>query len=71
MTASRNLVWILAVLAALLVGGLAGVWLGGEMEQDVLADVFARADLTADCRAQIGRSMQQLIDDYEGSDLGP
>lgn len=68
---TKNLGWSLAVAGALLLGGLAGVWIGGEMEQDALADVFARADLTVDCRAQVARSMQEIISDYEGGDLGP
>jgi hypothetical protein len=50
----------------LLVGLLAGIWIGGEIEQDVIIEIVTKADLTADCRQQLERAMDAVIKAWEG-----
>lgn len=63
MTIDRLLAFIVVGLTALLIGGMAGLWLGALSEENTLVSMLARADLTADCREQIDTAMQGAPED--------
>ena len=66
MTSKATLWWAVAVVIALTGGFVSGVWAGAKTEQDALADIIERADLTTDCQSQIDRAVKEIISDWEG-----
>ena len=46
MSPGERLWWGAGVAAALLVGLLIGIWVGGEIEQDAFIEMISKADLT-------------------------
>jgi hypothetical protein len=69
MTAVRSdkvLPIVVAALAASLVGVLLGLWLGATTEQSALVELIASVDLTPECRAELGRGLRDVIEDWEG-----
>jgi hypothetical protein len=66
MSSGERLWWGAGVAGSLLVGLLAGIWIGGEIEQDVIIEIVTKADLTADCRQQLERAMDAVIKAWEG-----
>jgi hypothetical protein len=68
---SAKLWWGVAVCAALAVGFVLGIWTGGQAEQDAFVELMARANLDDNCRAQLGESLQAIIDEYEGKPAAP
>ena len=66
MTSKATLLWAAAVIVALTGGFVSGVWAGAKTEQDTLADLLERADLTTDCQSQIDQAVRDTISDWEG-----
>ena len=71
MKAGPKLWWGVAVCVALAVGFVLGIWTGGQAEQDAFVELMARANLDENCRAQLGESLQAIIDEYEGNSPAP
>jgi hypothetical protein len=71
MKAGAKLWWAVAVVAALAVGFVLGIWSGGQAEQTAFVELMARANLDDNCRAQLGESLQAIVDEYEGKSPAP
>ena len=71
MKRSTKLYWGVAVCVALAIGCVLGIWTGGQAEQDAFVELMARANLDENCRAQLGESLQAIIDEYEGKSPAP
>jgi len=66
MTSKATLLWAAAVIVALTGGFVSGVWAGAKTEQDTLADLLERADLTTDCQSQIDLAVRDVISNWQG-----
>ncbi|MGH6866599.1 MAG: hypothetical protein ACREDO_10625 [Methyloceanibacter sp.] len=71
MNIDRLLAFLVVGLTALLIGGMVGLWLGATTEQNALVTLLARANLSEDCKQQIDRAVQGIIEDYEGKPTEP
>jgi hypothetical protein len=71
MTTDRILAFVVVGLSALLIGGLLGLWLGATTEQSALVTILGRANLIEDCRQQIDRAVQGIIEEHEGAPQAP
>jgi hypothetical protein len=58
---TARLWWGVAVSVALLLGFGLGLWIGGAIEQDVLVELIARANLDENCRLQLQNAMEAVI----------
>jgi hypothetical protein len=65
MKTGERLWWGAGVAAALLGGLLAGIWVGGEIEQDVFVELISKADLTQECRDQLQRAASAIVEAWE------
>jgi hypothetical protein len=65
MSSGERLWWGAGVAAALLVGLLIGIWVGGEIEQDAFIEMISKADLTQECREQLQRAASAIIQSWE------
>ena len=57
MSIDRLLAFIIVGLTALLIGGMAGLWLGATSEHDALAELLAHGDFSGACRAEIDTAL--------------
>ena len=61
-----KLLWIVALFAAATVGLLGGIWIGGEIEEDVHQEFLMNADLPEVCWEKLGTEAERIIRNYEG-----
>lgn len=71
MSIDRLLAFMVVGMTALLIGGMAGLWLGATTEQAAFVELLARADLTEDCRQQINAAVGGASRDFEGRPAQP
>lgn len=57
--------WLVAVCVALLIGLLAGIWIGGEIEADIHDEFLMNADLPEVCWEKLGAEAERIIREYE------
>jgi hypothetical protein len=67
MNSGERLWWGASVAAALLVGLLIGIFIGGEIEQDALVEIIAKVDLTQECREQLQSAASAIVEAWESS----
>lgn len=65
MSERGRLLWIAGLFAAATVGLLAGIWIGGEIESGIYADILMKADLPAECWDKITGGAESLVDDLK------
>jgi hypothetical protein len=65
MTIDKVLPFIVVGLTFLLVGTVAGVWLGSRIEQNAIVTIVTRAELTPECRAQLDSAVKDITQAHE------
>jgi hypothetical protein len=65
MTSPARLLWGVAVGVALLTGLGLGLWIGGEIEQDAIVQIVARAELSNQCRAELNDAVKAIINEWD------